>query len=91
MEALLDNLYSENYTLNKPLVVKLKKYYGEYVAQLQDINVGATGSDIEDALMNLSEIILNKFKTLNKLTDRKMGSDIKAQKVFLNSVIIKKD
>jgi hypothetical protein len=91
MEALLDNLYSENYTLNKPLVVKLKKDYGEYVAQLQDINVGATGVDIEEALMNLSEIILNRFKNLNKLVDKKLGSDIKAQKVFLNSVIIRKE
>ena len=91
MEALLDNLYSENYTLNTKLVVNIVKNEGEYVARLKDVNIGATGKDITEALMNLAEIIMYNFKHLKKFPDKKLGKDILATKTFLNSVIVKKE
>jgi len=91
----LDTLESDQYRLRKPVLVVVNGYadrpatrYDNWVARFPEAGISASGDSAEEAIANLRDIIILKFKAFSSFPASQLGVEPTRQLAVLRKSII---
>ncbi|MFZ1977740.1 MAG: hypothetical protein WAV76_07265 [Bacteroidota bacterium] len=83
----IKHLINFNYSLKKPIIVKIKRNGDEYIGDIPELEIYSFGSDKFEVLRNINEEITELFEMLIKINDDKLGKHPKNWKKTLNEFV----
>jgi hypothetical protein len=77
----------ESFELTRDILAVIEESDDEYIASFYDANVSAGGSNQEEAIANLKDLLLSRFDYLDRLSPEKLGPGPRRQFAVLQEFI----